>query len=233
MAACLVALPAAALLIRPDRDDAEYLELASRYTSSIALGANAGEAVLIAPRWLLTGARQAESLRNTRALAIGEARHEIQSIQVDPSRTVALVFLRTPVTRVEPAPLYRAKDEQGKPVAIAAHGHGGHIGERPAHAAPAPRASINTVDRVAARTLSLRLKPYDEASDLQGALTDEELGAPAFIEVKEKPPMVAGIAVENAGEWQHFARVSAFAGWIDDTMFAAGVAEIARKPGAR
>ena len=40
-------LPAAALVIRPDRDDSEYLELATRYTSSIALGASAGEGVFL------------------------------------------------------------------------------------------------------------------------------------------------------------------------------------------
>lgn len=231
MAACLVAWPAAALLIRPDRDDAEYLELASRYTSSIALAANAGEAVLVAPRWLLTGARQAEALRGTPALDIGGARHEIQSIQVDPSRTVALVFLRTPAERVEPATIYRAKDEQGKPVVVSAHGPGGHIGKPPTQAS-APRAFINTIDRVAPRTLSLQLKPPEDASDLQGALTAGELGAPAFIEAQQRL-LVAGIAIESAGDWEHFARVSAFADWIDDTMFAAGVAESARKPGAR
>ena len=51
------ALPCAAILIRPDRDDAEYLELALRYVSSLALGPSGGEGVLIAPRWVLTAAR--------------------------------------------------------------------------------------------------------------------------------------------------------------------------------
>jgi hypothetical protein len=43
---CL-AQPAAALLIRPDRDDSEYVELASRYSSSVLLNAPDGEGVLI------------------------------------------------------------------------------------------------------------------------------------------------------------------------------------------
>ncbi|HET9652899.1 MAG TPA: hypothetical protein VFP36_11935 [Usitatibacter sp.] len=224
MAACLAAWPAAALLTRPDRDDAEYLELASRYTSSIALGASAGEAVLVAPRWLLTGARQAEALRGAAAIAVDGARHEIQSIQVDPSRTLALVFLRTPLEGIEPSPPYRDKDEDGKTVVFVGHGRGGRLGEAAPTLAPVARAGINTIDRVAPRTLSLKLKGADEASDLQAALTAEELGAPAFIEVKQRP-MVAGIAIDAGREWQGFARVSSFADWIDDTMFAAGVAE--------
>ncbi|HET9576485.1 MAG TPA: hypothetical protein VFP44_01585 [Usitatibacter sp.] len=224
MAACLVAWPAAALLIRPDRDDAEYLELASRYTSSIALGASGGEAVLVAPRWLLTGARQAEALKGAGAVAIGGARHEIQSIEIDPSRTLALLFLRAPIDGIEPSPLYRDADEEGKTVVFVAHGRGARLGEAAGALPPAPRAGINTVDRVAPRTLSLRLKNADEASDMQAALTGDELGAPAFIEVKQRP-MVAGIALAAGREWQQFARASAFAGWIDDTMFAAGAAE--------
>ena len=224
MAACLVAWPAAALLMRSDRDDAEYLELASRYTSSIALGANAGEAVLIAPRWLLTGAPQAQRLHAHDTVAIGGERHEIQSIAVDPSRTLALVFLRTPVATIEPSPIYREADEEGKPVIFAAHGRGGRIGDPSASFPAAARAGINTIDRVTARTLALRIKGPDEASDMQAALTDEELGAPAFIEVKGHP-LVAGIAVGNGADLQSFARVSAFAGWIDDALFAAALAE--------
>ena len=38
-AALALSLPASALLTRPDRDDAEYLELATKYESSVALGA--------------------------------------------------------------------------------------------------------------------------------------------------------------------------------------------------
>ena len=63
MAACLAASNAAALGTRADREDAGYPELASRYASTTALGANAGEAVLVAPRWLLTSAARAKALK--------------------------------------------------------------------------------------------------------------------------------------------------------------------------
>ena len=68
LAAALAAQPAGALLIRPDRDDAEYLELATRYTSSVLLEAPDGEGVLIAPRWVLTAAHMAKALQEMKAL---------------------------------------------------------------------------------------------------------------------------------------------------------------------
>jgi len=207
MAAVLVAWPAAALSTRPDRDDAEYRELASKYPSSIALGASAAEAVLIAPRWILTGGAQAKSLSPATPLDIGGERHPIESVTAHPSGKVALVFLRSAVNGIEPSPPYRSADENGRAVAFVAHGRG------------AARAAINTIDRVSGDTLALRLKPLDEASDLQGALAADELGAPLFIEVAEEP-FVAGIALDAGREWQTFARVSTYASWIDDTMWA-------------
>src|ERR1043165_6577920 len=52
LAALLAAVPAQAILVRADRDDTEYVELATRYPSSIALAPGI-EGVLIAPRWVL------------------------------------------------------------------------------------------------------------------------------------------------------------------------------------
>ena len=40
----MTATPAGAILIRSDRDDAEYVELASKYASAVSLGAAGGEA---------------------------------------------------------------------------------------------------------------------------------------------------------------------------------------------
>jgi hypothetical protein len=65
MAACIVAWPAVALSTRPDRADAVYRELASKYPSSIASSASGSEAVLISPRWLLTAGAAAQSQSGT------------------------------------------------------------------------------------------------------------------------------------------------------------------------
>jgi hypothetical protein len=210
MAAVLAAWPAAALLTRPDREDAEYRELASKYPS--ALSASAAEAVLIAPRWLLTRGSHAQALQKAGRLeALGE-RIEIEAVFLHPSHTFGLILLRTALRDAEPSPVYRGRDERGRAVAIAAHGRG------------AARAAINTVDRVEANTLSLRVKPLSDASDLQGALTPDELGAPLFIEV-DGEPFVAGLALDAGAEWQTFARLSSYASWIDDAMWNAATSQ--------
>jgi Trypsin len=209
-AALCCALPAAALLTRPDRDDAEYLELASRYPAAITLGAPGGEGVLLNPRWILTAAHRA------RALAAAKPA-EVASVFVHPGwkggadNDIGLVLLKREMPGVEPTPVYRFDDENGKTVVIAGHGGG------------RKRASINTVDRVTPLTFGLRIKPLDDASDLQGALTATETGAPAFIEAGGNI-RVAGIAHGSADGWETYARVSAFNPWIEATML-----EVARK----
>jgi hypothetical protein len=210
--ACLWALPAAALLIRPDRDDAEYLELATRYTSSVRLNASAGEGVLIAPRWVLTSARVAERLRGAKGVA---------SIHAHPEADIALVLLREPLAGVEPTPAYREAEEKGKAVVVTGHGGDGR-----------KRAGINTVDRVQPRVLGLQVKKGDDASDLQGQATAAEIGAPAYIETQDGL-FVAGVRQAVEGDWELYTRVSAFADWIDTTMFRAAADEAAAATAAR
>lgn len=232
LAVACCSLPAWPLSIRPDRDDAEYLELATRYASSVPLNAPGGEAVLIAPRWLLTAAHHAKSLQERKPvarLALGPRLHEVEAIFIHPewkpgqANDIALVYLREAVPDFQPTPPYRGSDEAGKGVVVAASGPSGKVGEKPAGASRSDgrkRAGINTVDRVTPRGLGLRIKPLDEASDLQGALAPGESGAPAYIETPAGL-YVAGIAQETQGDWELYARVSAFAEWIDATMWKA------------
>lgn len=228
-AASCCALPACALLIRPDRDDAEYLELATRYASSVALNAPGGEGVLISPRWVLTSAQRAKVLQDRKSaatLAFGGRPHAVESVYIHPQWTpggandIALVLLKEPVQGAQPTPPYRGSDEAGKGVVIAASGATGKIGEPPSaqRTDGRRRAAINTVDRVTATTLGLRIKPADEASDLQGALVPAESGAPAYLQTPQGL-FVAGIAQQAEGAWETYARVSAFADWIDATMW--------------
>jgi hypothetical protein len=244
LATALAALPAFAIVTRPDRDDAEYLELASRYSSAVTLG-DYGEGALIAPRWVLTAASVARALGEARGathVRVGERDSEVQSVFVAPEGEIALVLLREPVAGIEPTPIHRESDEQGKGVVIVGHGATGRIGAEPIHRDGRKRGAINTVDRVDPRTLALEIKKPDDASDLQGAAGPGDEGAPAFVEVKGRLSVAGialgprGAALPKAGDADVYARVSAFAAWIDDTMFKAAAEEAAastQKPSVR
>ncbi|HUQ29325.1 MAG TPA: trypsin-like serine protease [Usitatibacter sp.] len=236
-----VSLPAAAILIRPDRDDAEYLELATKYSSSVLLNAPDGEGVLIAPRWVLTAAHMAAAMRELKSpprLVFAGREVEIQSYHLhpdwkkgDPASDIALVRLKSAVTSVDPTRLYREKDEGGKTVIIVGHGYTGKIGEKPLPKERwdrKKRAAINTVDRVSPRILALKIKSADEASDLQGAAAPGDSGGPAFVETREGL-FVIGIGtatddanangiVGDAGDWELYCRVSTFVPWIEAVM---------------
>ncbi len=222
--------------MRADRDDAEYLELATRYGACIPL-AFEGEGVLVASRWVLTSTRVANGLRAlNKALPpvrFAGVEYEIQAIFNEGD--IGLILLRKPVAGITPIFLYRSSDEAGKPVVLVAHGRGGKIGEKEAAPDRKARAAINTVDRVATRSMALEVKGPDDASDLQGALASDEDGAPAIVETRDGL-FVAGIAIGRerasvglvkAGDRDTYARVSAYAGWIGSVMLGVGAKEAA------
>jgi hypothetical protein len=209
------------VLIRPDRDDAEYRELASRYTSSIALSAPASEAVLVAPRWLLTHAGHLPE--QGKPLLIGGRAYEIARIVVHPDAKprspaeLALIELREAVRDLKPTPVYRLHDEAGKAVVFVGHGDSGIIGEEARFRDGRARAAINTIDRLSPLTASLPIKDLDEAADLQGKLGPGEEGAAAYIQTDDGL-FVAGLYYGDVTVWNLFSRLSGFAGWIDATL---------------
>ncbi|MBK8325147.1 MAG: trypsin-like serine protease [Betaproteobacteria bacterium] len=248
----LAVAPASALLLRPDRDDAEYLDLATRYPAAVRLDAPVGGGVLISPRWVLTAAHVVEPVRaapgRVKVVVAGKAR-EVQAVYVHPdwkrggAADLALLHLRIPIEDVEPANVYRGTDEAGQTVRIVGHGASGRIGEK-ATVTPAdrkPRAGVNTVDRMDPLALGLKVKGSDEASDLQGVFSAGDRGGPAFIEVEREAFLVGiGVATQdasgdgipgNAGDWDVFVRVSAFREWINQATAKAAADEAAEAVG--
>lgn len=227
LAAAVSVLPALALQTRPDRDDAEYVELASRYRSAVRLPS--GEGVLIAPRWILTAPEPAQALRAAlpaARISISGRDHEVDSIVT--STDLALVLLKEAARDVEPTPVYRESDESGKGLTIVGHGPAGAIGGAPKSDGKA-RAGLNTVDGATSTTLQVGIKSGDDRSDLQGALTPAEIGAPAYLITDEGHVRVAGIARSADGKLELYTRVSARVAWIEATMWEAAKKEAIRK----
>jgi hypothetical protein len=206
------------VLIRPDRDDAEYLELASRYTASIVLTAPASEAVLVGPRWLLMPASRAPAVG--KPLEIAGRTHVVSRVVAHPEarpRTptdLALVQLAADVEGVKPIPVYRGDDEAGKAVVFVAHGPTGVTGQPARKPDGQGRGAINTIDRLSPLTASLLVKPLEDASDLQGVAVPGEEGAAAYLQ-NDEGLFVAGLYYGDVTAWNLFSRLSAFAGWID------------------
>jgi hypothetical protein len=229
--AILVAsLPLHAILTRSDREDSEYLELGTRYPAAVAIAPNV-DGALIAPRWILTSAKGATLLQGAKSrppLVLGGRPNAIEATFIHPEwrqgreADIALVFLREAVQGVTPVPASRDRDEIEEVVFIVGHGENGRIGEAARRSDGRKRAAINTVDRIAEKTLAVRLKPVIEASDLQGGVAPNEHGAPAFLE-RVGETTVVGVFSANEGDWQVFARVSSYADWIEQTMFREGV----------
>ena len=248
----LAASPAGALLTRADRDDAEYLDLATRYPATVRLDVPEGSGVLISPRWVLTAAHGMEAMRDGPRqirVVIGGRVREVLAVYQHPDwkpgspSDLALIHLRIPVEDVEPANVYRQSDEAGQTVRLVGHGASGRIGERPSKppADRKARAGVNTVDRVEALTLALKIKSPDEASDLQGAFAAGDRGGPAFVEIGGEA-FLAGIGsstedanadgiLANAGDWDVFVRVSAFREWINQVTAKAAADEAAAAVG--
>jgi hypothetical protein len=206
------------VLIRPDRDDAEYLELASRYTASIVLTAPASEAVLVAPRWLLMPASRAPAVN--KPLEIAGRSHAVVRVVPHPDAKphtpadLALVELGSDVEGIKPVAIYRADDEAGKAVVLVAHGATGTIGNDARKDDGRGRGAINTIERLSPRTASLMIKPLEEASDLQGVAVAGEEGAVAYLETDEGL-FAAGMYYGDVTVWNLFTRLSAFAPWVD------------------
>ncbi len=225
LAACFAASPACALLIRADRDDSEYLELATRYVSALWIEPAEAGAVLIAPEWILTHGSAAERLDRIQPrprLRIGAREHEIEGVFVSPNKRLGLVHLKSAVKGVAPSPIYKAHDEGGKALIVVSRGATGTIGEAARREDKRSRAGVNTVDALSEILLVSNVKPPDEASDLQASAIAEDRGSPAYIE-NQDGVFVAGIAMPEGGaarvgESNHFVRVSTRSAWIERTM---------------
>src|SRR5689334_11411949 len=132
----LLLLPSAshAIVIRHDRPDARYVELAKTfhaYGDVVEAGST-----LIAPRWLLTAGHVAKEITPYTSFAtVGGRRYVIDRVILQPDyvkaglrgpRDLALLRLTEDVNGIEPVGLYRSRDEAGQVVHFFGRGQTGN-----------------------------------------------------------------------------------------------------------
>lgn len=243
--ASIIAAPVLAIAVRHDVDDSAFIELAQRFPAVAAVRCADGscglgaESTLIDPRWLITAAHVAASLKRGDPAEIGGAVYPIERVVLHPDWhgeadirvDVALVELAWPVTGIVPAKVYDGVDEVGMVAFFVGRGGTGtgltgYVSED-----GRIRAATNRVETVIDDSM-LRFRfdaPGDpDVTELEGISGPGDSGGPAFVE-RNGALYVIGVGVgQNAGPangqrghykvLELYTRVSAFAGWIRSTL---------------
>lgn len=244
VAAAAVALAAAevpdrSILIRHDRPDSAYIALGQRYGDILAHVEERVEGVVLRPRWVLTAAHAVETIGpfdDPYATIRGE-RYGIEKVIVHPeweggwddllsNHDLALLKLDRPVTEVRPIRLYRASDEHGTVLTILGRGATGtgatgRVGEK----GSVVRGATNRVDGVSRTAMLMVFDGDEDATELEGAGGPGDSGGPALLERSDTLYLV-GIGSAGTAHAGHaaygsigiYARVSAFASWIERTI---------------
>jgi len=223
------------IVIRHDRDDAQYRHLAERYKSPVCWLAVGGHGTLISSRWVVTAAHVADGMSPFTGVAtFGDQNVRVKSVYLHPSwgksgrqTDLALIELETPVRGVKPARLYVKDDEDGKRIVFVGTGYTGTGLAEPKGTDRAWRAAHNTITRVDPATLFFKFDAPPEGDELEGISGPGDSGGPALLEEKGEL-YVLGVSSSNSaprgqghctyGSIETYGRVSSNMAWLQETM---------------
>ena len=246
MLACLAAfvwVPAQAIVIRHDRDDQLYIDLAKKFPATAVFHIQNsdfemdGMGTLIDARWVLTAGHVVSELKPGDIAAIGGSPYEIEELVQHPHwrgikswndvrYDIALVRLRTAVHDVEPAELYTKSDEAGLVLTLVGAGRFGNGLTGETNFDVTMRAATNKVLRVEGTQLVYRFDaPGDpDVTPLEGICGQGDSGNPAYLASDGKIYVVGVGSAQDVrpvkqkrgryGALELHPRVSAFAPWI-------------------
>ncbi|MGH7858455.1 MAG: trypsin-like serine protease [Candidatus Binatia bacterium] len=233
LAALLLVEPGSAIIVRHDRDDAAYRQLAVGSPTPCAMNLPGGEGTLISPRWIATAAHVARHLKVRGTVRCGAAAYSISRVETFPDGTegrddLALVQVAEPVAGSAPVPLYRGRDELGATMTFLGRGRFGTGVAGPATSDGVLRGATNVVERVHERLLIFRFDAPPAGTDLEGISGPGDSGGPALLQVDGRVYLAGISSGQDAraqggregvyGVIEYYTRVSSYVDWIEGIL---------------
>jgi hypothetical protein len=259
MAALLIVLSlasaASAITIRDDRSQSQYLNLASqaiygsvgRIDEMAGSSAYIGSGTLIAPNWVLTAGHMVSDATGLK-FTVGGTTYSASSWIYNPlwngnvtlGYDIGLVYLKAPVTNVNPATRYTGSSEIGKTATIVGYGMTGTGKTGYTTFDGKKRAAQNVIDAFYGSNKRILMMDFDNPKNkrdnvygsatplnLEGLIAPGDSGGALFIDSKDGP-LLAGVTSFGAawdgkvnsdyGDVGGFMRVSALNSWIDSVI---------------
>jgi hypothetical protein len=244
MLALVANAPTRAIVMRHDRDEPLFLELATKFPATVTVRRADGrnglgdQGTLIAPQWVLTAAHVAAELGAGDFAEVGGTTYRIDSAirhpewrsNADIKVDIALLKLTEDVAGVAPAALYTATDELGMVLTFVGRGGNATGLTGPVAEHRHLRAATNRVETVEASLLRFRFDAPGEPgiTELEGVSGPGDSGGPAFLERDGHFYCVGVISAQDSrpadrqqGRYkvlEYYPRVSHFAAWLRQTM---------------
>lgn len=228
---------ASGIVIRHDKPAENYLADLKDFPP-LATFYNIGvHGTLVEPEWILTATHTVFCLNKGQPIKVGnelvevQAKYSYPSYELGGENDLSLIKLSRPIMSVQPAELYRSKDEVDKNVwFIGSGGTGtGLTGQTVSNLENKGilRKAQNRVISVTESDLRFVFEPGNYGLELEGVSGNGDSGGPAYIE-KEGSYFLLGVSSradsvdKNVGEYgveELYTRVSTHIEWIEKVIY--------------